>query len=409
MRKNSSTIIMVMFIVSVVTVACGLPDLTQNQPTNEPPLSTDTQEVLFDAASPTEAAFETPLPTFGATDVEEEPALSTPNSGQISYLYDGNLWVYSVDTGGVIQITAFGAGNGLVTNYPRAQFSPDGRYLAFNIGSGSWIKDFDTNETIDISPYGIFFVWTGTGTEYFAIRGDMECPAIENLEDQGLLNFDIIRIDVQNPSSSSLITNVAGGLRFVGAISLNGEWGSINSCGCYSECGPGSLWHLPTSNKVSPPAGVEAGNFDFSYDSQQMVFWRQQMYGYVDAPLYRANTDYSELTVLFASANAAPVKALWSPDDTWIAFSSVSFDAELSETDRCLWLVKPDGTQVTGVECGFAELLSWSPDGTQLLYSKNYGGIEQLFIYDILSTSKTLIPIHMDPYTQGYIDWGRIP
>ncbi|HOE70349.1 MAG TPA: hypothetical protein PLE10_00280 [Brevefilum sp.] len=409
MRKNPSIIIMVMSIVCVVTIACGLPGSTQKQPAIEPPLSTDTQEPLLDAASPTEVVFETPIPTFSVTDDEEEPALSSPNSGQISYLYDGKLWVYWVDDGEMFQVTAFDAGDGIGTSYPRAQFSPDGRYLAFNFGSGSWVQEFDTDDTLDISPYGIFFAWTGTGTEFIAFRGDMECPAIENLEDQELLNFDIIRLDVQNPSSSRLITNVAGGLRFVGAISLNGEWGSINSCGCYSECGPGSLWHLPTSSNISPPGGVEASNFDFSSDSQQMVFWRQQMYGYVEAPLYRADMDYSELTVLFDSENAAPVNALWSPDDTWIAFTSVSFDDEFSEIDRCVWLVKPDGTQETGVECGFAELLTWSPDGTQLLYSKTHGGLEQLFIYDILAESKTLIAIQVDPYTQGYIDWGRLP
>jgi hypothetical protein len=262
---------------------------------------------------------------------------------------------------------------------------------------------------MDISPYGQFFAWGGEETQFYAIQGEMECPAIEDLDDQELLNFDIVRLNVKDLSNATQIANVGGGLRFIQAISPDGEWASINICGCYSECGPASLWHLPTLSIVTPPDGVDVGSFDFSHDSQLMVFWREQMYGYVEAPLYAADTYYGDAIELFDSSNAAPLNARWSPDIEWVAFTSVYFDDELTETDRCVWLIKPDGTQETEVECLFAELAAWSPDGTQLLYSQNDDSLEEYYIYDLFTGTKTPIPIQVDPYSKGYFDWGRLP
>jgi Tol biopolymer transport system component len=141
-----------------------------------------------------------------------------------------------------------------------------------------------------------------------------------------------------------------------------------------------------------------------------MTVSRQQMFGYVESALYVANTDYSEILEVFSAPNTASLDARWSPDGEWIAFTTVSFsDDEFTETDRCVRLIRPDGSQEAMVECTFAELATWSPDGAQLLYSQNDGSLEQFFIYDLITGTKTPIPIQVDPYTKGYIAWGRLP
>jgi len=409
MKKKILFVYGIVILVIGLTIACALPTVTQKQPSIEPTIALETQETLPEADIPTEISADTPVPTASVMDVESEDVSHPTNSGQISYLFDGKLWVYLVDNGETFPIATFLEGDEYEPKYPRAKFSPDGRYLAFNLGTGSWIHDFQADNLIDFSPYGQFFDWAGTNTELFAIQGEMECPAIENLDDQLLLNFDIVRLDIENPSSFSLIANIGGGLRFVGTISQNGEWASINSCGCYSECGPESLWHLPFLSVIAPPAGVEGGNYAFSSDSQTMVFWSQQTYGYTESTLYSAATDFHGYTALFFGTNAQPVNALWSPDDNWIGFTSVHFDHEFVETDRCVWIVKPDGSQLTRVECGFSDLVAWSPDSDQILFSKAEGAIEHLYIYNTISGSRTAIPVQVNPYSHMFIDWGRLP
>ena len=390
-----------------VTLACALPGSTQEKPTTKPQ-AINTQQSIADG-DPTEAIIPSPVPTFTFTVMETEPPASSQNSGQISYMHEGNLWRYLVDSGDNFQVTSFGMVGEHGTDYPRAQFSPDGRFLAFNMGDGSWIQDFKTDNIIDISPYGLFFTWQGEGYQYYSIQGDMECPAIEDLDDQELINFDIVRFSVEDLSSPTFIANIGGGLRFLGAISSSGEWASINSCGCYSECGPASLWHLPTLSIITPPDDLFLGSFDFSPDNERMVFWQQQMYGYVEAPLFAANTDYTDTIELFNSFDAAPLNAHWSPDGSWIAFTVGYFDDEFTETDRCVSVIKPDGTQMIEVACQFANMVTWSSGGTQLLYSQNDGSLDHFFIYDLDFWMVSPIPIIVDVYTISYIDWGRLP
>jgi hypothetical protein len=409
MKKKFAPIYMMISIVIAVTLACGLPGSTQKEPTAVPEV-VSTQPLPLPEPTATFEMILTNLPEATDSVIATEPPTSMPNSGQIAYRYDGQVWRYLVDSGEMLQVSSVVTGDEFTMAYSRAQFSPDGRYLAYNLGDGSWIQDFEMDTSMDISFYGQFFAWLGEGSQFYAIQDQMECPPVEDLDDQDMLNFDIVRLDIGDLSSPTLIANIGGGLRFMQAISPNGEWASINICGCYSECGPASLWHLPTLSVITPPAEVDGGNFDFSPDSQQMTVSRQQMFGYVESALYVANTDYTELIEVFSSTNTAPLEAQWSPSGEWIAFTTVSFaDDDFTETDRCVRLVKPDGNQESVVECTFAELATWSPDGTQLLYSQNDGSMEEFYIYDLTTGTKTPIGMQVNPYTKGYIDWGRLP
>ncbi|NLN71054.1 MAG: hypothetical protein GX142_09810 [Chloroflexi bacterium] len=409
MRKKHFLIYLIILVGIAVTVACALPGLKKEQSAGEPSKTTNTQELVVEEEVSTEIVTEAPTLTAGISEVEAEPTESPQNSGQISYLHEGNLWLYQVDSGEMIQLTSFNVNDEVFTSYPRARFSPDGRYLAFNLGGEPWIWDFESDLISDMGAYRHFFAWTDDAQKFYAINGDLECPPIEDLDDQELMNFDIVQLDVNDLDNPSLIANVSGGLRFVSAITQNSEWASINSCGCCSECGPAYLWHLPTLNMVTPPVGIEAGNFDFSPDSQEMVFWPQQMYGYVEAELNKSDTNYSDVTKLFGQSNAVPINARWSPNGAWIAFTSIYLDDDFTETDQCVHLIKPDGSQETEVACQFSDLKTWSPDGSQLLYSQNNGTLEEYFIYHISTGAKISIPIQVDPYQQGYIDWGWLP
>ena len=395
-----------------LTLACRLTTLPEPTPTDEP-------EVSLPTLAPTETATDEPIllaeptatedlqPTPEPTPTEPEPTIAPASSGQIAYISGGNLYRYLIDSGETLQVTTDGIPDDYFNSYGRPRFSPDGRYLAYNQGDESTVLNLVDNSSIDLGEYGQFFAWTGEGTQFYGMQGDFACPDIDDLDDQVLINFDILLFDLDDLTNPTHLANIGGGLKFMAAISPDGQWASIVHCGCYSECGSENLWYLPTANPINPPIEVFPGYIDFSSDNSRLTVSMYQLYGYFHSPLYAANIDYSEMTEIFADPDVAPINAQWSPDGEWIAFTGVVLTHdEFVEDDRCVRLVRPDGSQEVIVECSDADFLTWAPGGDQLLFSQQLGTQESLFIYDLSTSSRTELPIQMDPFFG--IDWGRL-
>ena len=407
MKKQISPILLI-FMIMAITLACRLPGFGTPTATDVP----QTTQVIIEAeATATEDGIQMPEPTETENvppTLEPTPTDPAPTAGQIAYTYNGNVWRYLVDSGEIVQVTTDGVMGDQQNTYGRPGISPDGHYLAFNKGSESTILDLTNNAQLDISSYGQFFVWTDEANQFFGVQGDFACPDIENLEDQDQINFEILRFDIDNLANPTLLSNIGGGLKFLSAISSDGQWASIVFCGCYSECGHENLWFLPTATGMTPPISLYPGNFAFSPDNLQLTVSQHQMYGYIQSPLYVANINFTNMVEIFSIPNVAPINAQWSPDGQWIAFTGVVFsDDEFTDTDRCVRLIKPDGSQEYVVQCAFSDFVTWSPDGDQLLYSQRQGTQEYLYIYDLAASSRTQLPIQADPYTR--IDWGRLP
>lgn len=150
-----------------------------------------------------------------------------------------------------------------------------------------------------------------------------------------------------------------------------------------------------------------AGNIDFSPDDLQLTVSQHQMFGYYQSPLYVANIDYTGMIEIFSEPDVAPIHVRWSPDGEWIAFTGVIIaDDMFMEADRCVRLIKPDGSQSFVLECSFADFITWSPEGDQLLFSQEIGTQTQIFIYDLATDTITLLPIQVDPFFG--MDWGRL-
>jgi WD40 repeat protein len=411
--KKHINLILIIGMAVVLTLACSLPGMISPTPTSEPPstevTATDDTSKAPDPTA-TEALTLPPEPT--ATTTEPMPVETTPptNAGQIVYRFQNNLWRYVIDSGETISVTTTDTPGG--TPYPlqRAAFSADGRFLAYNLHGQSVILDLSTDTSVDISAQGYFFAWQGEGTQFYAVQGEFECPELEDLEDQDLINFDLLRLDLNDLGSATVLANIGGGLSYLQAISADGKWASVVQCRCYSECGSEGLWRIPTLSPIAPPADLFPGNIDFSPDSTQLTVSQQQIFGYYQSPLYVANSDYSNMVEAFSMPDVAPVNAEWSPTGDWIGFTGIAFAAdELTETDRCVRLVRPDGSEDRKVACEFADFITWSPDGSQILYSQADGTQEMLFIYNLATGNKSPLPIQVDPYTTNNIDWGRHP
>ncbi len=368
-----------------------------------------TEEPTLPPVPPTEEVPPTEVPTMEPTPIPVPTEVPVPPNGQIVFRYEANLWRYLVDSGVLEQLTFDGVPGDYGNIYDNAEISPDGAVLAYTKGESSFMTDFTTGAQEDMTAYGKFIKWNGIGRQFFTALGDMTCPPVENLEDQALLNFDVMRYDQSNLSSVTNLGNIGGGLKFVSTISNDGQWLVANSCGCYSECGSESVWHLPTLSQISSPLSFPIGGMDFSPDSSQLVLGQWQMFGYQESALYTASSDLSSPTSIYNRSETAPIRQEWSPDGTMIAFTLVEIDPlEMSATERMVILTSPNGNEQLLVESGGAEFLAWSPDSSMILYTQEVGGVRNVFVYDRVSETKTLLPFTIDAYSDGAVDWGRL-
>jgi len=398
MKTRRSPLYLSLLILLAVGMACSITG-TVTPTETEAPISEPTEKVV----EPTAA-----VPT--AEEPTAEVTAEVPNRGQIVYSYQGNLWRYIVDTGAITQITMDGVADSYEMSYGYPLISPDGSLLAFDRGTSSFIHDFASTSMFSFADGRKILQWVGDAREYVFYRGNLTCPAVENLEDQVLLNFDLVRVNFDTPSTEIFIRNIAGGLKFPQNVSENGQWAGVMYCGCYSECGSNNLLNLTTGLAYNPPMTLYAGELAFSPDSLFIVTAQQQVYGYYQSPLYIANVDYTGMTSIFSEPNSAPLWYRWSPDGQWIAMTLIYFDSDgMTITDSRVVLLKPNGSSVTIVDGPTASFVDWSPDGTQVLYSKAAGGSSTLHIYDLASGVKTTLPMTVNGSMYLEADWGQLP
>jgi hypothetical protein len=408
MQKKPFTLFFWLIILMLALQACNRIPISRPIPTDpsvpkqetvEPPAP----ETLPPAEQPPQT--EEPVPTEVPSEPTQDPVEDINEDGQIAYIFGGNVWRYLVTPGISQQITTDGSTADYTNRYTNPQFSPDGRYLAYTKNGVSTVLDFLDNVTIDLSPYGEFFSWTGTGHQFFVELGDFECPPVDNLSEQTLINFDVVRYDLDVLTSPAPLANIGGGLKFLSAISPNGLYATVTNCGCYSECGSDTLWYLPTVSTISAPASLRIGNVDFSSDSLFMVVSNYQMFGYSQSPLYIANSDFSGLLSIYDEPNVAPTTSQWSPDMLWIGFTAISFTNDMEASDSRVILVHPDGSGQMVVEGNFANMADWAPDSSKLIYYQEVGSTYTFYIYDLAAMTKTMLPFTVDAYNTD-IDWG---
>lgn len=400
MKTRRSPLYLALLVLLAVGMACSITGTAT--PTEEVPHSVETTEAV--------ATEEVVATTEAAVEPTEEPTDEVPNRGQIVYVHQGNLWRYAVDTGINTQLTTDGVAGSYEMSYGHPLIAPDGSLLAFEKNNMSYIQDYGSS-TISGFPDGRHILqWVGNAREYIFYRGNLICPAVENLDDQVLLNFDLVRVNFDTPSSETFLANVGGGLKFPQSVSENGQWAGVMYCGCYSECGAINLLNLTTGVTVIPSMSFYASDFAFSPDSLFFITATQQMFGYYQSPLYIANADYSGMTSIFSEPNSAPLWYRWSPDGQWIAMTLIYFDSDgMTITDSRVVLLRPNGSNVTIVDSATASFIDWSPDGTQVLYSIAAGESSTLHIYDLASGVKTALPMTVSGSMYLEADWGRLP
>ena len=404
MKMNHRTIFLSVLILLafMVGVACNLPGILTGESSTPPTAIVEVEtSVVVETETPeiietVEAAADTP-----------EPTSVPPNHGQIAFVNGGNVWLFQVDSGVSTQVTTDGIPDSYENSYESPQISADGQTLAYKKNNISYLHNLTDNTVTSLIHQGRFFHWAATPNLFYVTLGGMECPSLENLDDQVHIRFDVLRLDRNALDAEAVyLGSVVGGLRFAGTISNDEQWASFLNCGCYSECGAYSVMNLATSVEYSIPAEVMTGEIDFSPNSQRLAVAAQQVYGYVESPLYVANPDFSGLVPIYTEAGVAAYVPMWSPDGEWIAFTALILGADdMTLAGSRVMVVAPDGHGLLTVESDNAELLAWSPDGSQLLYSQKTASGTSIMVYDLVSGAKNPLPISLS----GNVDWGVLP
>jgi hypothetical protein len=399
MKKSRLLLFVLLTLLLTVAMACSLLDLLTPPPTPAP-----TEEIETPVIEPTE-----PEPEPEPTPTDEpgpplEPTEIPPQRGQIAYASDGNIWRYLVDSGEMIQLTFDGVADSYEDAYSQPLFSADGLYISYMKNNVSYLHNLTDNSVVSLPV--MIFQWSRTQpATFYAAQGSFTCPAVENLEDQELISFDLLRYDADDMVTPPAMATIGGGLKFPQAISDDEQYASIMYCACYSECGSYVIWHLPTATAMSSPADVYAGNVDFSPDSTRLATSQWQMYGYFESPLYIANSDFSGAVALYNEPNVAVIDPLWSPDGGWIAFTAYDIAEEFELSDKRVLIINLDGSVQLEIADSNAELVNWSPDGSQILFRRGDWSSGTPYIYDLLSGTTAMLP-----FTATWqMDWSVLP
>lgn len=132
-----------------------------------------------------------------------------------------------------------------------------------------------------------------------------------------------------------------------------------------------------------------AGNPTWSPDGSKIAFWGRINPG-DPTQIWVINVDGSGLTGLGAVGTPA-----WSPDGSKIAFHG----------SGRLYLMNPDGTDVTEIFGSASGSPTWSPDGARIAFTSSRDGNHE--IYSINPDGTGLVRLTSSPAADGNAAWGR--
>lgn len=389
--------ICVLFVFFLLTACSSLDTVTVDLPTDE-------EKVV--SPEITEAPTSENLVTEEIlTETEEVLTEEPPSRGQIVYIFGGEVWRYIVDLNSTTQLTTGSSGF-----FSNLAISEDGVSAAYNRDDGIHILNLSNGTEQILNAVGTFVNWGEEAGEIYTFDNDLVCEDFANdIQNQDQINYDVLRVNLTDTSSTFTVTNIPGGMRLPQGIYNYGTYASMASCGCYSECGGYSLWYLPTVTQLSHPAvGTNAGGFSFSPDYSQVTFSNLQMYGYFQSPVYVSDPNFTSSSIVYNETNVAVIDPTWSPSGEWITFTAINYDNSTMEiTNSRVLIVRPDGSEQRVVEDVFGWVVDWSPDGQYLLYKQDGLPSDTFTIYSLLDASKTLLPFTADEYRP--VDWGNLP
>ena len=250
----------------------------------------------------------------------------SPDSAQIVYRHDGGVWTVNAD----------GTRQRLILLSGSPRWSPDRTRIAYG-NNGIWVMNADGTNQQQLTESGSSPVWSPDGTK-IAYRGSGMWTVNADGTNQQQLTDQGAPYPVWSPDG----TKIAYG-RY-----QKGVW-TVNPDG--------------TGNQQLTTQGY---NPVWSPDGTRIVYA-------TNYEIWTINADGTNQQSLAKGIDTWKV----SPDRTRIVFSSYSpsDSSSSSPSDWGIWIMNTDGTNHKRLTTNRASHLTWSPDGTQIAYSRFQKGV----------------------------------
>ncbi len=250
----------------------------------------------------------------------------SPDSAQIVYRHNGGVWTVNAD----------GTRQRLILLSGSPRWSPDRTQIAYG-ADGIWVMNADGTNQQQLTESGSYPVWSPDSTK-IAYRGSGMWTVNADGTNQHQLTDQGAPYPVWSPDG----TTIAYGRYQKGIWTVNPDGTSDQQL---TESGYSPVW---------------------SPDGTRIVY--QTFY-----EIWTINTDGTNQQSLAKGIDTWKV----SPDRTRIVFSSYSpsDSSSSSPSDWGIWIMDTDGTNHKRLTTNRASHLTWSPDGTQIAYSRYQRGI----------------------------------
>jgi len=389
------------FMISLFTLSACFPSEVPAVETEMPALANTvmpepTLQAVTPEASPTVVMIE---------ELQPSPTETSSLRGQVALVSNGTIWLYNLETESLVEVATVSPEDKL----GKLEISEDGNWLAYNTQSTLFVQRLSNGDEYSLTETGSFLGWSDQSGQFYSVLSHGQCEDIfDNLEDQDLINYDVLKVNLLDSAEDDLLINVSGGLRVPQTISEDGAWISFLNCRCYSECFGYSLWHIPSEAELGQPEeGLIPGPFSFSPDYCSVTFSRFMGLGFEASPLFVADVNFDDVMTIFEDEGIYPESPIWSPRGDWIAFEGWRVDSEgFDIIDSRIILVKPDGSAQILLEESGADVIAWSPKGDHLMYMLEEGGERSYYVYSPDTGEKELIPL---PPASFVLDWGNLP
>ncbi len=144
------------------------------------------------------------------------------------------------------------------------------------------------------------------------------------------------------------------------------DWSPDGERIAFSQTGSPDRMHIVMVGEREPRFVTYGTEASWSPDGRRLAFvlrWEHMVYG----DLYVVDASGENLTQL--TTGMAVSSPDWSPNGEWIAFVGRQVQETDEKGDKGIFLIRPDGSDLTLLEPGLVPAVSWTPDGCCLVFA----------------------------------------